>query len=157
MQVKCIRLIIKIHNLQIKGGIIIVKKILTVILCLVLSLSFPFTVFASTLPKTNNNSIVKPMISTWHYQNTTPLVGLDWHYTTYRYTHNHNLQMSQTALKAGINGLMAVVAFYLPVTALTRFVSTAIITAIQNDPALDTPTLYLEEVSWGLDESPELN
>jgi hypothetical protein len=133
------------------------KKILTVIICLVLSLSFPLTCFASTLPKTNNNSVIKPMISTWHYQNTTPLVGLDWHYTVFRYGKNKSLALGQNISKAGLVGLCSVLEYYVPKNPIAIFISNAIFYEILNNHSLDTPTLYLEEYSWGLDDSPDLN
>lgn len=127
------------------------KKVMIVILSLVLLLSFQVNCFAastSNSEKNSPNSVASPMISTWHYQNDTPLVGTSANYNTFIGRVNKNIKLQNYVAKIGLTGLTAALTAYLPANPLARGIAGSIFYAISNNPVLDTPTLYCEEDTW---------
>jgi ABC-type phosphate/phosphonate transport system permease subunit len=128
------------------------KKIVVLVLGFLLLLSSTANCLASTSNKSNtSNNISKttsPMISNWHYQNDTPLVGTQANYNQFQGRVNKDLTMSNYITKIGQTALQTYIAAKLPSSVLAKTIAATIFTAVFNNPALDTPSLYYEEDTW---------
>ncbi|OXT07312.1 hypothetical protein CE561_08050 [Thermoanaerobacterium thermosaccharolyticum] len=103
---------------------------------------------SSTYNVTNIDSkTAKPMIDEWVYQMNTPIVGTESNYNIHAGITNKNFTLSTWLKNIGINTLSSVLAEYLP-NPVTRLVASAIISAIQNCPYGNTPSLYCHENVW---------
>ncbi|MFL0197236.1 hypothetical protein ACJDU8_16970 [Clostridium sp. WILCCON 0269] len=97
------------------------------------------------------------MISTWLYQYNTPIVGTRSQYNTYISSTNRSYVLQSFVLSIGLTGLTNYLVEKVPVSPLAKSIATAIFSTIQNNKALNTPTLYANETRWGMDGSPNTN
>ncbi len=98
-----------------------------------------------------------PNIDTWMYQNDTPIVGNESQYNTYEGSEYPDLHLEKDVISYGVIGLTAALGSYLPSKGLAAGIAAAVFAAVQNNTTLNTPSLYVENTTWGMDGSSSLN
>lgn len=129
------------------------KTLVVVILTLGLLVSSVANCVAST--STNNatkapskSTTVQPMISNWHYQYNTPLVGTSYDYDMYEGTVYNNLQLQSDLCDETISMLAAGIDILYPESDLSADAAGSIVTAVNHSLLYNEPSLYNEEDTW---------